>query len=588
MYDIMAYTLGSWDLDDILSNQTTQQIVAGAREDAGDFAKIRPALNPEISLGEFADIVKSLEKINEKLARVGGHTSLVYAQDTQSEEASALKTKINQVTSEIYNDILFFDLWWKGQIDSENADRLAKSSGELRDMLLHKRRLAEHALKEGEEQIINLLDVTGASASVKLYDTITNAYRYDVTVHKEQKSLSREELMVYVRDSDGATRKNAYVSLLDKYGKSRNVLGEIYHNVVLNYRNEYVSLRKYDSPISVMNAGNNIDDSTVDALLDVCSERAVTFQRYFARKASLLNMKKLSRYDVYAPVAKSEMSYTYNEAVNMVLDTFYKFSGTVGDYAKSVFDRGHVHSEILSGKMSGAFCSTISPKITPYVLLNYTGKSRDVFTMAHELGHAIHSIAASSRSILVQHAPLPLAETASTFSELLLFDKILDAMDASEQVSILTTELDDLYASILRQAFFTQFEIRAHDKLAEGATAAQISDVYMQTLHEQFADSIRIGDRFASEWLAIPHFYHSPFYCYAYSFGNLLAASLFQRYKREGDDFVPSYVGILSAGGSRKPEELLQEYGFDIASSNFWREGFDYVESLNSRLDNIV
>ncbi len=584
----MAYTMGSWSLDGILADQTLEQLISDARHSADTFADMRPSLNPKIPASEFCNILCKLEEISEQLARIGGHTSLIYAQDTQSEEASALKTRISQIASEIHNDILFFDLWWKRDIDTDNADRLAKSSADLSNMLLHKRHLAKHSLKEGEEQIINLLDVTGASALVKLYDTITNAYIYDVTLRDKQESLSREELMVYVRDADHAARKTAYDALLHKYSQSRNVLGEIYHNVVLNYRNEFVSLRRYDSPISVMNAGNNIDDSTVNALLNVCSERADTFQRYFTKKASILHMKRLSRYDVYAPMTNSEKSYTYNEAVNMVLDTFYKFSDTVGDYAKSVFDQGHVHSKLHPGKMSGAFCSTISPKITPFVLLNYTGESRDVFTLAHELGHAIHSIAASSKSILVQHAPLPLAETASTFSEMLLFDVMLDMMDSSEQVSVLAGKMDDLYATILRQAFFTQFEIQAHERLSEGATAAQISDVYIDTLHRQFADSVQVNDVFASEWLAIPHFYHSPFYCYSYAFGNLLAASLFQRYKQESSDFVPSYLGILSAGGSQKPETLLQKYGFDIGSANFWREGFDYVDSLYSRLNTIT
>lgn len=584
----MAYTLGSWNLDGILAGQTLEQLISDARHSADAFAEIRPSLNSKMTKSEFGDILYNLEVIQEQLARIGGHTSLIYAQDTQSEEASALKTRINQIASEIHNDILFFDLWWKRDVDSDNADRLAKSSGDLADMLLHKRRLAKHSLKEGEEQIINLLDVTGASALVKLYDMITNAYTYDVPIRGEQKSLSREELMVYVRDVDYATRKAAYDALLDRYSQSRNILGEIYHNVVLNYRNEFVSLRGYNSPISVMNAGSNIDDSTVDALLKVCSQRADTFQQYFVKKASILHMKRLSRYDVYAPMMDLDKSYTYNEAVRMVLDTFYKFSDIVGDYAKSVFDKDHVHSQLYAGKMSGAFCSTISPKITPFVLLNYTGESRDVFTLAHELGHAIHSIAASPKSILVQHAPLPLAETASTFSEMLLFDAMLDTMDASEQVSILAGKMDDLYATILRQAFFTQFEIQAHERLSEGATAAQISDVYMQTLHRQFADSVYINDVFASEWLAIPHFYHSPFYCYSYAFGNLLAASLFQRYKREGSDFVPLYLGILSAGGSKKPEDLLQEYGFDIGSATFWQGGFDYIDSLYKRLDTIT
>ena len=199
--------------------------------------------------------------------------------------------------------------------------------------------------------------------------------------------------------------------------------------------------------------------------------------------------------------------------------------------------------------------------------------------MAHELGHAVHSQAAQNRSILVQDAPLPLAETASTFSELLLYDNLSDKISDDEKKIMLSEKIDDLYATILRQSFFTIFEIDAHKQIGNGTTVDEISGTYMKNLQEQFGSSVSISEDFGIEWSCIPHFYHTPFYCYAYSFGNLLALSLFQRYKKEGKDFVSSYIEILAAGGSKKPEILLSEYGFDIASTKFWQEGFDYVNN---------
>ena len=292
----------------------------------------------------------------------------------------------------------------------------------------------------------------------------------------------------------------------------------------------------------------------------------------------------MRRYDLYAPPGSLERRYEYGDAVRMVLDTLGGFSDKLGEWARKVFAEEHVHSTIQAGKMSGAFCSTITPGITPFILINYTGESRDVFTLAHETGHAVHSMAAGGKSILVQHAPLPLAETASTFSEMLQYDSISMEMDPAEEATVLAGKIDDLYATISRQAFFTIFETRAHERLAEGATPGEISEVYAGTLREQFGDAVEVSGDFAAEWLAIPHFYHWPFYCYSYSFGNLLAASLFQRYKREGNGFAESYVGILS----QKPETLLGEYGLDIGSANFWREGFEYVESLVDRLSQLV
>ncbi|MFI5417174.1 MAG: M3 family metallopeptidase, partial [Nitrososphaerales archaeon] len=283
----------------------------------------------------------------------------------------------------------------------------------------------------------------------------------------------------------------------------------------------------------------------------------------------------------YAPSTKNikEKRYTYENATKLVLSSLEKFSPRLSQYADRVFKENHIDSEIRPGKRDGAFCSTITPKITPYVLVNYTGRARDVFTLAHELGHAIHSQAASGQSILVSEAPLPLAETASTFSELLLYDNISDRMNDSEKIIVLSEKIDDLYATIMRQAFFTIFEMSAHKQIADGTTVDELSKTYSANLKTQFGNSIELSDDFGIEWSCIPHFFHTPFYCYAYSFGNLLSLSLFQRYKKEGRSFEKTYIEILAAGGSKKPETLLSEYGIDISSAKFWQDGFDYVKT---------
>lgn len=577
-----------WSLDDILSDQDREDLAKRLLERAAGFGRTKDDLDGAMPAERFAEHVSQIEGITRDISRIAGHASLSYAEDTQSEVAAALKARTSQLESEVANHTVFFDIWWKRSISDADARRLAVASGDLENRLMHKRRLARHALSEVEEKVVNLLDVTGVSALVKIYDTITNSYEYSIKVDGAERTMGREELTAYVRSPTPQYRESAYKALLDKYAANRNVLGEIYRNVVLNWRNEHIMMREYASPISVMNAGSDIDDSTVESLLDVCRERVGVFCEYFTQKASAMGLERLRRYDLYAPLHGADKKYGYGEAADMVLDTITAFSQTLGAYARRVFEENHIHSTIQRGKISGAFCSTISPDITPYVLLNYTGEIRDVFTMAHELGHAIHSMAAAPKSILVQHAPLPLAETASTFSEMLLFDAISGGMDPAEEAKVLAGKLDDLYATIPRQAFFTMFESRAHEGLADGATPGEISKTYAETLYEQFGDLVDVSDDFASEWLAIPHFYHSPFYCYSYSFGNLLAASLFRRYKREGRGFAAVYEGILAAGGSQKPEDLLAEYGFDIGSANFWREGFDYVGLLNSRLAKLV
>ena len=430
-----------------------------------------------------------------------------------------------------------------------------------------------------KKKIINTLDVTGISALVKLYDKITNAYEYKMKIGAKTKTLTREELTNYVRSVDPKIRETAYKTILSKYEKNRGVIGEIYQNIVLNWKDEGIEIRGYESPISMRNIGNDVDDKTIESLLSVCRKNSTVFQKFFVQKAKMLELKKIRRYDLYAPAANKikEKNYSYNKSVKLVFESLGKFSNTLEEFARKVFNENHIDSSVRQGKRDGAFCSTLTPKITPYVLVNFTGKSRDVFTLAHELGHAVHSQAAQNRSILVQDAPLPLAETASTFSELLLYDNISDKISDDEKKIMLSEKIDDLYATILRQSFFTIFEIDAHEQIGKGTTVDEISKTYLQNIKEQFGKSVIVSEDFGIEWSCIPHFYHTPFYCYAYSFGNLLALSLFQRYKKEGKDFVPSYINILAAGGSKKPEKLLSEYGFDIRSPKFWQEGFDYV-----------
>ena len=576
------YVAGKWDLSGLVPNPKTPAFtkqIQALEKKSKQFANIKSSLKPKISSKKFFEILHKIEDIDEKMSIIGGYSSLAYAADTQSDEATSLLTKMNKLGADISNQILFFDLWWKRSIDEKNAKRLIREAGQLSDYLRYKRLLAKYSLSEPEEKIINTLDVTGSTALVKLYDKITNAFEYYVRLNGKKKKLTREELSSLVRSTKSKTRENAYKSLFSKFSVSKGVLGEIYQNIVLNWRDEGVEIRGFATPISIRNIGNDVDDKTINSLLTVCKKNTSLFQKFFLKKAKMLGMKKLRRYDLYAPSASKikEKNYPYDKSVKMVFESFEKFSPKLKEFAKKVFDENHIDSSIRAGKRDGAFCSTLSPKITPYVMVNFTGKAKDAYTLAHELGHAVHSQAASDKSILVSDAPLPLAETASTFSELLLYDSLSEKISDEEKKIMLSEQIDDFYATIIRQAFFTLFEINAHKQIANTTTVDELSKTYFSNIQEQFGRSIILSNDFSLEWSCIPHFFHTPFYCYAYSFGNLLALSLFQRYKKEGKDFVPSYVSILAAGGSKKPELLLNEFGINIASTRFWQDGFDYV-----------
>jgi len=580
---VQRYKKGIWNLDDLVKNPTRQSFdkkINEINKQTEKFTKLKSQLKPSISSKNFLKIIHEIENISEKSSKIGGYAGLKFSENTQSDEATALLTRISQFGSVIQNKMLFFDLWWKKQVDEKNAKRLIKSSGEFSDYLRYKRLVAKYALTEPEEKIINTLDVTGVSALVKIYDKITNAFTYTVNVSGKKKTMGREELTTLVRNKNPRVRENAYKSLLTKYQENKGIIGQIYQNIVLNWKNEGIDMRGFQNPISIQNISNDVDDKTIDVMLDVCKKNAPVFQKYFQQKAKRVGVKKLRRYDLYAPSKKSskEKNYTFDQGTKLVLDSLNRFSPKIAEFASRVFNEQHVDYSLRHGKKDGAFCSTPLPYITPFVLINYTGKSRDVFTLAHEIGHAVHSVAASDKSILLSNAPLPLAETASTYSELLLYDNISSKITDAEKANVLSDKIDDFYATIGRQSFFTLFEMEAHKQIANSITVDDISNIYRKNLNEQFDNSVDISDDFGIEWSCIPHFYHSPFYCYSYSFGNLLAVSLFQTYKNEGESFVPTYIDILSAGGSQKPEKLLKEHGLDISKAKFWQSGFDYIK----------
>ncbi len=582
------YKSGPWSLDEITIDPNSdefQQKIKDMQRDVSKFKKT--TLSSNISSKKFVKILNDIENISSQRSKLVGYAHLSHAANTQSDEATTLLTRMSVLNSEIANQTLFFDLWWK-RLDKRNANRLTKSAGNLQEYLKHKRMIAKYTLSEPEEKIINTLDVTGASALVKLYDKITNVFEYQMKIKSKIRKMTREELTNYVRSNNANTRRTAYKTILTKYDQSRGVLGEIYQNLVLNWRDEGLRIRGYDSPISMRNIANNIDDETIKSLLETCERNRSVFQRFFVQKAKMLKMKRLRRYDIYAPISKSyKHQYSYDAAVKLVLESFGKFSDTLKDYAERVFEQNHVDSEIRLGKRDGAFCSTLAPDVTPFVLLNFTGQTRDVFTLAHEIGHAVHSQAAEKHSILVQDAPLPISETASTFGELLLYHNMSEQVSNKQKMIMLAEKIDDLYATIMRQSFFTIFEVTAHEQIDKGSTIEQISNTYLENIKSQFGTAVEVSDDFAVEWSCIPHFFHTPFYCYAYSFGNLLTLSLFQRYLKEGKDFVPSYIEILTAGGTQKPETLLDKYGFDIRSSKFWQQGFDYIDSQIHELESL-
>jgi oligoendopeptidase F len=398
--------------------------------------------------------------------------------------------------------------------------------------------------------------------------------------------MTRDELGAYVRHPSPDVRAGVYQELYRVYGEQRLVLSQIYSNRVRDWHNESIQLRGYRDPIAVRNLANDIPDTVTDTLLSVTRQNNHLYQRYFKLKAKWIGMPRLRRYDVYAPLLQAEKRYEFGAAVELVLNSYRDFSPTLAEHARCVFVENHIDSELRTGKRGGAFCYSPLPKMAPWVLINFAGRARDVATLAHELGHAVHALMAQEHSVLTFHSSLPLAETASTFGEMLLTDRLLkDEDDAAVRRDLLADKIDDTYATIQRQAYFTIFERDAHRLVMENKSADEIAAHYLTNLQEQFGDALDIGDEFKWEWISIPHFYHVPFYTYAYSFGQLLALALYQRYRAEGKSFEPKYLKILASGGAEEPAKLLASVGIDMTSPAFWQGGFDFIAGLVDELE---
>jgi len=579
-----------WSLNDLFPSNDSKELelaFSSLEELVARFESRRDELKDTLPSEIFIKIIRELEEITKLVQRIGGFAELWFTEDTQNQSAQAMVAKIEQLSAEVSNRVLFFSIWWKS-LDKNTAENLMKGTGDYLYWLEEMRHFKPYTLTEPEEKIVNIKDVTGSNALINLYDAFTNRYTYTIHVDGEDRELTRGELMTFVRMPDADLRARAYQELYRVYSKDGPILGQMYQTRVRDWRNELINLRGYKTPISARNLHNDIPDAVIDTLLDVCQKNAGVFQRFFALKARLLGVEKLRRYDVYAPVTQSNKEYPFEMATEIVLDSFKQFDPRFAQMALRIMNENHMDSQVRKGKRSGAFCATINPELTPWVLVNYQGHSDDVATLAHELGHAIHSLLASEHSIFTQHACLPLAETASTFGEMMLVDRLLEKeKDAGVRRDLLFKQVDDSYATIMRQAFFAVFEKTAHKMTSEGASVNELSEAYFDNLQTQFGNALEIGEEFKWEWVSIPHIYHVPFYVYAYAFGKLLVLSLYKQYKEEGESFKPRYINILSTGGSRAPMDVLSESGIDIRQESFWQGGFDVVEGLVRQLEEL-
>ncbi|HZW55141.1 MAG TPA: M3 family oligoendopeptidase [Nitrososphaerales archaeon] len=591
-----THALPRWNLGDVMPARSGRifqaEILDRLESLIVEFERERSELNESISQERFLQLLEEFERIERLRSRLGSYAYMYFSEDTRSQDARTFKSRTEEIEADAANRILFFELWWKSLSDSKIDSLISVATG-YQYFLKKLIQTRPYTLSEPVEQAINLKDVTGRSALLQIYHQVRDSFTYDVEIEGVTKKLTDELVRDLFHSNKRAERKAAYSASLSRFHQNSDLLGEIYKALVRDWLNEGIKLRRYGTSISIRNVANDVPDEAVSALLEVCKENAVLFQSFFKLKAKLLGIRDYSRIDLYAPLPTIEQrKYTWEEGMNLVLSTFATFNEEFASYAKNIFEQNHFDAQIREGKLGGAYCMSVSPDITPYILLSYTGNPRSVATMAHELGHGIHSQLSARRNKnnqLTFEAPLPLAETASVFGELLLMDRLLAESDAESRKSLLVEMLNDAYATILRQSFFVLFEMESHEAIGSGVNVDELCSKYLSNLKTQFSDSMDVPEEFAYEWLSIPHIYQSPFYCYSYSWGNILVMALYKQYREEGAKaFAPRYMKILAYGGSESPEKILNEAGFDIRSKSFWQSGFDELSRSLGELQKLV
>ena len=586
----------SWNLDEILKAKDFEKLYKEIEKEMGQIEGWVKKLKPEMKEETFRGIMDFEEELGKKITRLEYMPYLWEQVDQKNQEAKKLKGRADDLGVRLAQKSRVISHWLIGKemeglkrLDDKNAKRLFATIPDLEYGLNYDRTAAKYTLKKDEEDIISHKDVNGANQLINLREIIETEFEFDLKIKgkKTKKIRTLSELLSLVHSPKKTERKAAHRAMLFKYWQNIDKFFLVYSAIVKDWDYE-AKLRGYKSPISVRNFGNHVPDEAVETLLKVCRDNREIFQNYFKYKAKRLGMKKLERWDIYAPLEKKTKKINFGEAKELVLETFENFLPKFAKLAKRIFEDQHIDSHPSSVKRSGAFCATVMPEISPYIMLNHDNQMRDVFTMAHELGHGIHSLYAAHHRMGSQHANLPLSETASTFGEMVLFERIFSAeQNIDIKRSMLSEKMADSFASILRQNYFVIFEKRAHEAIQKGITAEELSEMWLSTLKEQFGNSVKIDKIFKYEWCVIPHIVNSPFYCYAYNFGELLSFALFARYKKEGKSFIAKIEKILAAGGSEDPDKILKKVGVDMRSEKFWQGSFEIIKEWQKELENL-
>ena len=544
----------------------------------------------KMSAADFVRAYQAMEAIYDLRGRLGAFAFLNFSTDTGDTDFQAAVARIEELEASLSQRMVFFDLEWNALDEAQAAAILDDPAvAGYRYFLEAERRYRPYNLSEAEERIVIEMGLTGSGAWTRFFTQLTSAFRFDWLGDEVNMTFALNKL----RDADRDVREMAWRKLTDKLQEKSMELTFIFNTLALDKANSD-SRRGYPSWISARNLSNKAGDEVVEALITTATANYDLVARHYRLKRALLGYEELYDYDRYAPLnlKESEAFYPWNDARSIVLAAFDRFSPRMNAVARRFFDENWIHAPVLPNKRGGAFAASTVASANPYVFLNYLGDTRDVTTLAHELGHGVHMyLSGEANGLFALYTPLTTAEMASTFAEMLVFQDLMAAeADQEVKLSMLTEKIEDAFATVFRQISMNRFEDKMHNaRRSEGELSSErLNELWLETQRDMFGDSVIMTEEYGCWWSYVPHFLHTPGYVYAYSFGELLVLALYKLYQEEGDSFVPKYLDLLAAGDSDYPDRLLAQVGVDINDPGFWRKGIAVIEEWIAQAESLA
>lgn len=587
-------TKAAWDLNDLFQGVDDPAIDKALDDSlvrAKAFAQTyRGAIDSaDLTANTLLEAIKELEDMASLQAKVGSYAVQVFSADMSKPEHGALMQHVQERQTEVALELIFFELELMAA-KPEIIDRLVEDPilADYKHFIHASRLFRDHKLVEGEEKILEEKANTGGRAFERLFEESIYSLEFKVTIDGQEQTLSEPEVLALLRDPSRAVRKAAGESLTQVLVANSRLLTFIFNTLVYD-KSIDDRLRRYEYPEQPRNTSNELDRETVETVMDTCVEGYELVARYYRVKRQALGYDKLYHYDRYAPLFESKEAYSFDQGQEIVLESFGRFSTEMRVAADEFFNKNWIDAEPRKAKRGGAFCISVTPDLHPFVLMSYLNRKEDIMTLAHELGHGVHYSLAGCQSLFNFSSVLPIAELASTFGEMLVFQSLVSKSNLEEKLALYAEKIEGIFATVFRQAAMYKFEQELHRGRRElgELTTEQIGEMWQRNIQSMFKDSVELGEEHANWWMYVNHFVESPFYVYAYSFGELLVLALYAMYLKEGESFVPKYLELLKTGGSCSPEELLGRVGIDIRDPEFWRGGVKVLDALVVDFENL-